>query len=357
MGDMKWVIVIWVLCCCELIYSQKRAADYNRYVSVMPVYGTIEIHSRHVNNLLGANPRGVEFDYGRHYFNSSVKEVYGCFPRMGMTFTFWDFDKDILGYGFSSMFYFEPFLLAYDKFMLSLKGSMGLMLLTNPYHATDNPTNLAYSSPVSFPLSVGANMYFPLNYKWALKFSGAFCHFSNGGIKQPNYGVNYPVMSMGVEYSLDRYHVPPREHSQMLYLNPEMRHQLIEVVVGLGSKDVSGTGFENTQFITYLHSRFSRQWTRINGWSAGAFFEYENPIGTSTSVLLSPLVGHAFWLGDFTFSQEIGYSFVVSGDTSSRLMQLYAIQYHSDSRWLLGFQLKAHANVADYVGLRLGYSW
>ncbi|MBN2742884.1 MAG: acyloxyacyl hydrolase [Marinilabiliaceae bacterium] len=339
------------------IVAQQRVADYNRYVSVMPAYGKVQIHSRHVNNLLGAYPRGLEIDFGRHYFHSSAKQTYGCYPRSGFSFTVWDFNSDVLGYGLSGMFYFEPFLFASNRFMCSLKGGIGIILLTDPYDAEDHPQNLAYSLPVSFPLSVGLNVYVPLSYKWSLKGSGYLSHFSNGGIKQPNYGVNYPVLSFGVEYALDRYRVPPREHSQMLRVDPGMRRHWIETVAGIGSKDVSGTGIENTQFILYFHSRYIHQWTRINGWSAGGLFEFENPVATPQGFLFSPLLGHVFMLGDFIFSQEIGYSFVMAGDAYHRMMQLYALQYHFFQRWVVGFNLKAQANVADYVGLRFGYSW
>ena len=352
-----------IVCCVVLFYAvtafSQRNHEINRYISIMPQYGRINVHSHYVSNLLGTYPMGIEVDVGKHYLTSAAKNLYGCYPRYGVAFSLWNFDNKVLGYGLSGMAYFEPFIFAYNRFMLSLKGSVGIIGLTNPYDAETNPNNLAYSTTFSFPLSVGIAAYYPLDYNWALKMNASFNHFSNGGIKQPNYGINFPVASMGVEYSFSHYGIPPREHSELLRLSPTLRVGHYEIAMGIGSKDVSGTGFHESKSISFVHGRFTRKWTKINGWTAGFFGEFENTFSSDfkSYIGISPVLGHSFWFGQFTFSQELGYTFVLDGSVSDKIIQLYALQYNNEYKWFAGVNLKANLNEANYLGVRVGYSF
>ncbi|MEM6802746.1 MAG: acyloxyacyl hydrolase, partial [Bacteroidota bacterium] len=66
------------------------------------------------------------------------------------------------------------------------------------------------------------------------------------------------------------------------------------------------------------------------------------------------LVGHEFWLGRVTFSQQIGIYYVNAYRNSDDVYQRYGLTYHFDKRWFAGFNLKSHRHVADFFDLRVG---
>jgi hypothetical protein len=69
------------------------------------------------------------------------------------------------------------------------------------------------------------------------------------------------------------------------------------------------------------------------------------------------LAGHEFLLGKFIFSQQLG---VYVFNPTSRFNQIYhrwGIHYLSKNNWGVGARLLAHRHIADFVDLRIIYSW
>ncbi|MFT3740651.1 MAG: acyloxyacyl hydrolase [Breznakibacter sp.] len=300
---------------------------------------------------------GVAINYGVHDFSEKAIDTYGCNIRFGGTFQYWHFNHRVLGSGLAGLVYTEPFLYTRDRFMSSIRASAGLIGLTKPYSEAANPSNLAYSTHVAFPLSIELNFYFPLADHWALAFSAGFNHFSNGGIKKPNYGLNYSSLALGIEYNFTHYGVPPRLYSQNLRLAPQHKRPQCEVAVSFAlSGDDNGN---NKNLYVLTNAKYYRQLTRINGIGTGVLLEHRlsggNPDGSPGS--LSLLLGHRFYLGKFSFTQDMALSLLGGLNSGHPFFQLYAIDFALTDNLLLGTILKAHGNIADYPGIRLGVRW
>jgi hypothetical protein len=326
--------------------------EKNRYLSLSANYGKVEIHSKHVQNLNGANPFGISVDYGIHDFSKRAIETYGCNIRMGGTVQLWQFDHEVLGQGAAALAYVEPFLLTYDRFMLSLKASAGLIALNKPYNQQSNPENQAYSTHVAFPLVIGMSMYLPLNYKWAVVCNGSFNHFSNGGIKKPNYGLNYPALSLGIEHNFNHYGVPPRKSYQNLKLPLTANRQRIETHVSVALMENDNA--DKTKFVL-VHGKYNRQLTRINGLGAG--FLAEADIYGFDEYAASALLGHRFYLGKFGFTQDLGIYLWDTNPDHPAFNQFYSFDFSITQQLMVGANLKAHGKTAQYMGIRLGLLW
>lgn len=331
-------------------YSQ-RVIGHNRYLSVMGQYGKTEIHSEYVKNLNGSNPHGLEVEIGKHFLSPEAVETFGCYPRVGLSFNYWNLDYSEVGWGITSLAFFEPFIIFNDRFMWSIRGGAGFGWFSNPYSVPDNEENLAYSTHINFPLDIGVNFYKPLNSKWALKAGFSFQHFSNGAIKQPNYGINYTAVSLGVEHAFVGYYAPKKVFSDGLYLPKQERDRRYEIIVGVGSKDVSGVA----NLMTAIHGRYVRQWTRINGWTAGMLGELDSSIEGDflQNSRLSVCAGHEFFFKNFGFSQELGWYVYRPHPTKQKLHQIYSLRVKVSKHIRVGVNLKAHANVAEYVSGQL----
>jgi hypothetical protein len=72
---------------------------------------------------------------------------------------------------------------------------------------------------------------------------------------------------------------------------------------------------------------------------------------------LALLGGHEFLLGRFIFSQQIGVYVFQQNPYYDSWFHRWGLLYRAGRHYGLGFSLKAHKHVADYVDLRMVYSW
>ena len=189
------------------------------------------------------------------------------------------------------------------------------------------------------------------------KLSGGFNHFSNGGVEQPNYGLNHTSLLLGVEYNFRSYGVPPRSYAQNLKLSHAHKRWQREVAASLAIED--GTADEEKTLYLLLNAKYYYQLTRINGLGAGLLVENKlaNGEGDEASSAVSLAAGHRFYLGRFTFTQDMAFSLFGSLNDDRTWYQFYAIDYALTPNLLLGANLKAHGKTADFVGARVGLRW
>lgn len=332
---------------CNTLWGQ---AANNKYLSVSPVWGQIGVHSSELKYLNNTNPTGIQIDMGIHYLSQKTYSEYSFYPRAGVTLNYWDFQDESIGKGASATAYLEPFLMSFDHFMMSVKGGIGLMWLSNPYDSITNKQNKAYSLSWAIPVNLGASLYFPLNDKWLVKAEGMLRYFSNGGVKQPNEGLFYTTASLGVEYAFNRYYIPPRQFSQGWHVAPQLREKMGCIFVSAGFKEDKN---QQLRLLPGIQLQHLSQWTRINGWSGSARIEYDSV--DEGDVLGSALIGHHFYLSKVLLMQELGVYLFGAINTQSSVFQQYTIRYHNDSNWLAGFMLKADGLNAEYIGFQLGY--
>jgi len=337
----------------SVVIGQEKSTRIG-YIGLAANYGQIYIHSSHVENLNGVWPYGFEIDMGNHYFSDHIRDVCGSFPRMGNMFQYWNFNSDILGWGTSTIFYMEPFLMTTNKFMMSIRGGAGLIYLSKPYDELSNPENAAYSKKYGFPLYLGFSAYVPLTLKSRIRLTGSFQHISNGGVSKPNYGLNYGVFTAAMEFSFKEYKIPPRKFGPGIEMAPRDREKRTELSFFMAFKGDEDTGEASS--IIGIHGRRALQLTRINGLTYGGLLEVDQT--QSGSILdksrLSIFAGHEFWMGGFNFSQELGVYVYKPQDSPSYFMQFYTLQYRIANRVLLGVSGKAHFITADYLGFKIG---
>ena len=85
----------------------------------------------------------------------------------------------------------QTYLIRKKRFQLTHQFGIGLGYATKKFDQFTNPGNLTYSSNISNYLALGISNYYFINPKTALNLSFIFNHISNGGIKDPNNGLNF----------------------------------------------------------------------------------------------------------------------------------------------------------------------
>lgn len=321
--------------------------------------GYVLIHSRDLVPVKNSYPIGLEFDFAWHKVSEKAWMSCNCYPKTGIAISFWDYDSpEILGYGITNMFYIEPVFGADQVMSFSIRAGFGLSYQNKPYHPVDNPHNFSYSTYVAFPLQLGGSMHFRLKPKWYLDVTAVYNHFSNGGIKEPNKGINWPSAALGVGYYFQQPEFIDRVKKNWRdYQKPESR---FDITFFMAFKEPVSKLY---MFSPGLELKYSRQVSRINALTGGtelmadnfASYDMDQAQIDESHFKWSLAIGNEFLLGKFLFSQQIGVytykRFVPSDDIYHR----WGLVYRISKNITAGINLKVHRHVADFIDFRMGY--
>lgn len=333
------------------IFSQKTT-DKPAFISINGVYGKFQVHTKSLSPFNGSHPKAIELEASRLYYTPKIHSQCGCYAKISVGISYTDFNHPALGEAFSSVFYVEPYFKAKGKLRFALKGGIGIAWLNNPYHEINNPENLTYSSNLSFPLFIGFSSYYFFTPSLGIKNVIAFQHISNGGIKHPNLGINYPTVAIGLEYALQPYRIP-----SLPIPEPYKKANKTVVNFGITLKEDS-TNANNKILIRLLPGR-SHQASRLNAITYGLLAEYEQieAVSISDRMRIGLLFGNEFIMGQFRFGQQIGV-YIFQGHKAPELVfQNYYLNYRLTEHLITGVHLKAHGRVAEYLSFSFGYQF
>lgn len=324
------------------------------------LHGFIIIHSRDIRAIEDSYPWGAEIDIGRQLNSDKAWNSCNCYPRAGISLGFWDFDnRDILGHAVAGQVFLEPEFLAHKTFSFSVRGGLGLAYLSRPHHPERNPDNLSYSTSVAFPLHAGASVHWKISDSWRANLSGRYYHISNGGMKQPNKGINWPTASIGITYFPQG--VKLRERPKLPWRSAEngpLHHSTASFASSYREAFEGGL-----RPILVLELRRTRQVSRINGlglatealFYSGRQREDANLSTDFTGFRAGVAAVHEFLLGRFSFNQQFGVYLTAPEGLDYTFYQRYELRYTLTEKWSVGSSLKTHGHVADFLDLRIGY--
>lgn len=334
--------------------------DAFNYVGARFNYGYILIHSRDLRPIKNSYPVGIELDFGKHKISEKAWSSCNCFPKSGISISFWDFDnKEVLGYGISTMYYLQPVFAAGNKLSFSVRAAMGLSYQSKPYDAVNNPNNLSYSTYVAFPLQLGAAIHYKFAAKWKIDLNVVYNHISNGGMKEPNKGINWPTAGIGVSRYFREPVFPDRVKTDWRKENQDTDRLDITI---FGTYHQPSPKF-------YLISggleiKYARRIGRLNNLSVGSEWMYDNGqayLSTDTQKVdgnnLGVAIGNEFILGKFLFGQQFAIYLIKPETRSEDLYQRYSLVYYINPSFSAGISLKAHGHVADFADIRIGYTF
>jgi hypothetical protein len=334
-------------------------AQHASNIGISAHYGFIFAHSQDVQNTKGANPAGIELlklwrDTSQQTYNACK-----CNVQKGFNVVYFNYDNRILGSAIAGNFVFEPTFNLTKKATLAIKGQFGLAYQTNPYDAVKNPTNMSYSLPVSFygGLSVGTGYFIKPRLQVALY--GNYLHTSNGGIKDPNKGVNWPTANIALNYYMGDF-IPINYTKNTEKINKDLYFN----VYGFYSSRTTAIGQKARYHIYGISADMVKPLSAINGLIAGA--ELYNDLSVAkrlqndnlkniSSLRSGVTAGNVFLLGSFNFTQQLGFYLYNPTPYFSNIYHRWMLNYQTKSNLLIGASLKAHAQVANFIDFRLGY--
>ncbi len=322
-------------------------------------YGFIFAHSEDVQNTKGANPVGIELLKLWRDTSQTTYNACKCNVQKGFNLVYFNYDNRILGHAIAGNFVFEPTFNLTNKATLAIKGQFGLAYQSNPYDVVKNPTNMSYSLPVSFygGLSIGTG--YLIHPRLQVALYGNYLHTSNGGIKDPNKGVNWPTANIALNYYIGdfvpiNYQKSAEKVNRNLYFN----------VYGFYSSRTTAIGQKARYHIYGISADMVKPLSAINGLIAGVEFyndlsvakRLQNDNLSNISSLRSGITGgHVFLLGRFNFAQQLGVYLYSPSPYFSNIYHRWMLNYQTKNNIIVGASLKAHAQVANFIDFRVGY--
>ncbi|MBX2841451.1 MAG: acyloxyacyl hydrolase [Flammeovirgaceae bacterium] len=363
MNYLRWLTIFLVLFINSSFdcFSQKK----NWFVGTGGHVGFIIPHDQSLKEVSKSNPWGFNLEAGLILTRESAWENCNCFSKMGLAFYYFNYrNPEELGSSYNLMLFGEPYLGFKSRFFMTLRGGMGITYLDKVYDENSNPNNLFYSAPLSFILLANVGFNYKIAPSFTAKVGVNYNHISNGGARQPNKGMNFPTISLGVEKIINDFQFPDYPSKFGLRSKP-WQHYLF---LGGSRRTIEKDSLyaESAHLNIGLEGGVMRAITNVNAISGGFEFYYngaqgeqsERNNGSFKPFLFSIMLGHALVFGRFSFTQQIGYYAYKPYDFNDKsFFQRYAVYYQLRNWFSLGFSLKAHGHVADFMDVRVGARW
>lgn len=327
-------------------------------------HGFIFAHSEAVENTKGARPTGIEFSFGWQRNDDVAWDLCNCFPKKGLVLSYNDYDAKVLGTSFNASYFLEPMYKLGKKTFFSFKGATGLSYLTNPFDSIRNPGNQSYSLTIGGNLLFGIGLSFLIKEHWWLNGSINYQHISNGGLRLPNKGINWPTAGISLAYQKNPmpYYTRPRS-KEKFWKDFPMRWEI--GVFGIAKKGTNEKGSSSRMPLLGGSFQGGKQVGRINRLTIGTEVYSDKSLRIqlkrdsieASAVKAGLLFGHEFLLGKFQLSQRLGVYIFDQTPYFDRIYHRWGLHYNINKHWGAGFHLKAHRQVADFIDVRVTYSW
>ena len=328
-------------------------------------YGFIIPHSENIKSISDANPWSVELDFSLLNTRDEAYQLCFCYPKVGFTLSYINFNNpDIIGHGYTFLPFIEPVFGDQKKVRFSLRGSAGFIFLDQPYHETNNPQNFFYSTHLSFILAMNFRLNYFINDHISINASANYNHTSNGGLKEPNKGINFPTASVGLDYNFRPAEFKTKEKVTLNDLYPNRNR--IYIAPFYTAKNTVG---DKKRYPIYgLYLTYSYIIARISAINANIDLVVDHLVknridsdstgnsGTDHKTA-GLMLGHDLLMGKFIFSVDIGIYLYKKHETKDNYYQRYGIKYLLNDHFFIGANLKAHRHVADFLDFRIGYKF
>jgi hypothetical protein len=347
---------------CPLLCAAQspQNADSGRYFLIATNYqrGRILIQDQRAAHLAQNDTWGTRLDFSVVKNTQRAWNYCNCYSKNGVSLSYVDFGNPTnLGHAINLAVYTEPYLSFSNKLQFSFRGGTGFAYLNRTFNALTNPDNTFYSRKLSFLLLLNLNAYYAITPSLRASLTAQFSHISNGGARDPNWGINYPTLGIGLEYMLQPHILKPREHQPFT-------DRAIRIITHLfgGQRPLQGHGAfpDEKGTIAGINTGAVKPLGRINALGLGAELYYdgtsrlrENRDNKKYDALVGALsVQHYFFFGHLLFGQQLAYQVThLNPDVSKHIYQRYFLEYRVRPHWYAGVSLKAYGNISENLSL------
>jgi len=353
--------ILWALMLASSIGGAQPVDQYRIYGARF-FYGSILVHSNDVENTSGSRPFGVELEFSKRHLDSLAWNACQCTPTTGFLLSYVNFDNTVLGHGLNLSYFIEHYFLPGRRLSPVLRGAAGLGYGTRPHHPEKNPDNQSYSLPVNVFLQLQAGINMRIAPKSFLALKAEYNHLSNGGIREPNKGINWPSVSLALSHAPGYREIPTREKQKNRALAGKRWLSRAEILMAVNTRVIEerqrfyswGAFFTQAYRLGHLHTI-----TAAADWHYDQSHQKRIEVAGSTASAhrVGVLAGHEFLFGSFIFGQQLGFYVFDQFKGHDPIYHRWGLSYVHKSGITVGFNLKAHRHVAEFTDIRIGFRW
>jgi len=352
------IISTWLSTACGA--QPLTPADSGRFffISGGVQQGNIIVQDENAAYLVQKHTRGMWLDAGVIKNTQRAWNYCNCYTKNGASFSYVDFGNPAnLGHAINLAVYTEPYISFTHKLQFSFRGGAGLAYLDRTFNAFTNPHNTFYSRKLSFLLLVNLNAYYTLTPSLRASVTAQFAHISNGGARDPNWGINFPTLGVGLEYMLHPQPLKPRPHKPFT----DRSIKIITHVFGGQRLLQANDGWpDQRRPIVGINTGAIKPLGRISGIGLGAELYYD---GTShlrevrdqrkyTDMIGAVSIQHYFFFGKIIFGQQLAYQVTqLNPDVRNHFYQRFFLGYQLRQHWYGGVSLKSRGDVSENLAI------
>ena len=340
--------------------QEKRKSTY--VVGLNGQYGFILPHSSELKEISKSHPWGLSMDISRLFDSDKSWSNCNCYSKIGFSFNYYNYaNPDQLGNSYNLILFAEPYLGFRKRVHSTLRAGMGITYLDQVYDEITNPENLFYSSPISFILTVQLKLNYRIDPVYNIYLSGNYNHISNAAVSQPNKGMNFPTLGIGLEYTINPVALEKKQLAS--YLDKRQLLKYARIFWNIRTVPETIEYPEKYDIMIGLEAGIMKRLSRINGLLTGVEYSYDGLFNEEikrnnldyTPHLVSLHLGHFFIFGKFTFTQQFAwYAYKSYPFNNHDFFQRYGIFWQFGKLINCGFSLKSHGHVAEYMDVRMG---
>ncbi|MDP4268223.1 MAG: acyloxyacyl hydrolase [Bacteroidota bacterium] len=297
--------------------------------------------------------------------NDEWTYLYKC-PTIGLSYYYTDLGNNkILGKagGIMPLIYFPLLTGKHTKF--NFRTGLGLGYVSNPFNRLTNNKDDAIGSYWNIEASIGYDLRWEIGKHLTLLTSLDFTHFSNGGFKMPNYGLNIPSIGGGIAYKLNRNEII-KGHDKLF---PDFDRKINYLVIGTFSYTETGRP-NGDKFYGYslsinANKRFC--YKHDFGVSLDLFYNTSNLFRLSQDSIkvdhnweiVRPGIGltHNFIFSRISFLTEMGYYLYTKDVSDGSFYHRLGFRYLIGKHFISNLTLKTHFAKAEGVEFGMGYKF
>ena len=334
----------------------------NQALSFDLYWGYLQYHHPEMAALKQSPAQAIKVSYILNTSGNKLWQSVYRYPAVGVSYMFMYLGHDdALGYAhIVSPFIAVPVVRQTKRFSSDFYAGTGIGFMPKVYHPIHNSLNTAISTHLNIFIDLGLRISYQLTSNLRLNGGAHIAHFSNGSIKKPNYGLNYTLLSVGLQYGS---HGTERSSNGQYNFDTET-NRLLVLIAGAQKE---ATGFNGPKFgvttssIEYSHpigSPLFRIGTSLDFMYDGSnkLILEENNITFGSNWELAKLgvaVNAEIILDRLSLILHFGgYYHNLSRNIKDQwVYQRVGLRYQLTPRLWAHLALKTHWNLADYIEL------
>jgi hypothetical protein len=349
-------------------------------------------HKLFTSNMLVETKFNYGFIYAHHLeleiFNSHLpafeisveKETFGkrkwerayAYPVVGISFWYSGLGKSpYLGSAYALFPFIDFPLYRHKSLFLGFRFGLGVGYLTKKFDRITNYKNLAIGGHFNAAVSLMFDIRYRLSRQFFLTGGISLQHFSNGSLKLPNYGLNVPLVNIGLAYRLarenkmigDRFYPPIEPYSAIVRKIMEFN-----IVGSIGYKNMTSVYGEN-YIVTHFYENTFFRISRKSKVGFGFDFSYDPSQITKLEMsgaevtnkyqIIRAGINAAYQLDMSKLGLIFNLGYYLSGIETSNgpFYEKISFQYCFTKHLLANIMLKVHYGRADYIAWGIGYKF